>query len=87
VERRKVHRKKRSKVIVTNARKASEVISTAAVGKISRDFLVVDAITRAAEQSGWPPKKAFILAMQMTLHGTAPQEAQRLFIDAERRIQ
>jgi hypothetical protein len=54
---------------------------------VQSDFASVDAITRAAEQSGWPAKDAFAAAMYLTLHGTSADEAERAFADAARRLQ
>jgi hypothetical protein len=53
----------------------------------SEAFLRVDAITRAAEQSGWPTPEAFACGMLMHIHGVTVAEAQAAFADCQRRVQ
>jgi hypothetical protein len=79
MERRKAQRKKRGKKIVTTDVWAPEVSPV--------DFASVDRVTRAAEACGWRGQDAFLAALLMHVHGTAPQEAERAFLDAARRIQ
>jgi hypothetical protein len=51
------------------------------------DFLAVDAITRAAEQSGWPTRQAFVAAMYLRIHGVSVAGAAQMFADCQRRVQ
>jgi hypothetical protein len=82
MKRRKEHPKKRTKAIVPTDVESPQVTPVAPV-----DFASIDRVTRAAEGAGWCGQDAFLAALLLHLHGTAPQEAERAFLDAARRIQ
>jgi hypothetical protein len=76
-------RRKRNKAIVTAEVESHDVIPFAP----SESWLVVDAICKLAEGSGWPGEQAFAAAMFLRIHGVSVAQAAQMFADCQRRVQ